>query len=192
MSDNADCKEMTKRRLDELLTHWIDDFGYKRTSTWEMNEAVAIAKAAIDVLPYDDELTVKINTHGNSLPVQHGEWIDLTTANDVKMHKGEYMVISLGVSMELPKGYYAKVVPRSSTCAKWGIMMANSIGIIENSYAGDNDIWGFPAYAIRDTFIPKGTRVCQFCVCKQEAGVMFAVVDHLGNADRGGYGSTGD
>lgn len=185
-------KEWIKARLDELLKHWITEFGWMPTSKKSMTTAVDYAKEAIDAFEDQCELVVKINTHGNSMPVQHGEWIDLTTANDVEMHKGEYMVISLGVSMELPKGYYAKVVPRSSTCAKWGIMMANSIGIIENTYCGDNDIWGFPAYAIRDTFIPKGTRVCQFCVCKQEPGVFFANVDRLGNADRGGYGSTGD
>lgn len=185
-------KEWAKARIDEMLNHWMDDFGYLLASSTAMEKAAAGAKEAIDALPDEDDLTVRINTHGNDLPVQHGEWIDLMTAEEVQMEKGEYRVISLGVSMELPKGYYAKIVPRSSTCGKWGIIMANSVGIIENDYCGDDDIWGFPAIAIMDTHIPKGVRVAQFCVCKQEQPVRFESVSFLGNQNRGGYGSTGD
>lgn len=183
-------KERVKSRLVSLYRHWHDDFFYMTELKDYMSDAVKVACDAIDALP--DDLTVKINAHGNSLPVKHGEWLDLATAEDVVMKNGEYKVISLGVSMELPKGYYAKVVPRSSTCAKWNIFMANSVGIIENSYCGDNDIWGFPAIAIRDTHIPKGTRIAQFCVCKQEEPIAFKPVDRLGNEDRNGFGSTGD
>lgn len=137
-------------------------------------------------------LKVRINLHGNIMPESHGEWVDLYTAEDVKLSPLEFKIISLGYSMELPKGYYAQVVPRSSTCKKWGIIMANSIGIIENKYCGDNDIWGFPAVAIRETFIPKGTRICQFRIVKEELKAEFEPVDKLGNPDRGGWGSTGD
>lgn len=94
--------------------------------------------------------------------------------------------------MELPEGYYAQVVPRSSTCKNWGIIMANSVGIIENTYCGDNDVWGFPAIAIRETAIPKGTRICQFRLCKKEVMPEFVAVESLGNPDRGGWGSTGN
>lgn len=183
-------KERVKSRLVSLYRHWLDDFFYMTELKDYMSDAVKVACDAIDALP--DDLTVKINAHGNSMPVQHGEWIDLQTANDVDMKKGEYMVISLGVSMELPEGYYAKVVPRSSTCMRWGVIMANSVGIIEHEYCGDNDIWGFPAVAIRDTHIPAGTRICQFCVVGQEKQVMFEPVKSLGNKDRGGWGSTGE
>lgn len=134
---------------------------------------------------------VRINTHGGPLPVCHGEWVDLYTAEDVSLKAGEYKTISLGVSMELPTGYYAQMVPRSSTCKNFGIIMANSVGVIEHSYCGDNDIWGFPAVAIRDTEIPKGTRICQFCLVEQHPSIEFEEVDALGNADRGGFGSTG-
>ena len=132
-----------------------------------------------------------INTHGNPLPVSHGEWIDLYTAEDVYMQPFEFRIISLGVSMQLPEGYYAEVVPRSSTCKNYGVIEANSMGIIENDYCGDNDIWGFPAVAIRETHIPIGTRVCQFRLVKQADDVHFIQVDSLGNMDRGGFGSTG-
>ena len=94
-------------------------------------------------------MKIRINTHGNELPVSHGEWVDLYTAEDVEMGPLDFKIISLGVAMELPEGYYAQVVPRSSTCKNHGIIMANSIGIIEHSYCGNNDVWGFPAIAIR-------------------------------------------
>jgi dUTP pyrophosphatase len=84
-----------------------------------------------------------------------GDWIDLRAAEDVTMKAGEYKMIPLGIAMELPKGYEALVAPRSSTFRKYGVLLANSIGIIDESYKGDNDEWNFLAYAIRDTFIPK-------------------------------------
>ena len=136
-------------------------------------------------------MIITINTHGNPMPEQHGDWIDLSIAEDAYLSKGQLKVLSLGVSMQLPEGYYAKVLPRSSTPMKWGIILANSIGIIDNGYCGDNDIWGFPAYAIRETFIPKGTRIAQFCIVKQEEQAELIHVTQLGNPDRGGFGSTG-
>lgn len=90
-------------------------------------------------------MKVKINTHGNALPEVHGEWIDLCTAEDVTLDFLEYKIISLGVSIEIPAGYYAHVVPRSSTFGKWGILLANSMGVIENDYCGDGDVWGYPS-----------------------------------------------
>lgn len=138
-------------------------------------------------------MKVKIKLHGSAkLPETHGDWTDLATAEDVEMKKGELKLISLGVSMELPEGYYAKLLPRSSTPKKWGVIQANSIGIIDHEYNGDDDIWMFAAYAIRDTKIPRGTRLCQFCVVKQEEAVEFIPVESLGNDARGGFGSTGE
>ena len=139
-------------------------------------------------------MEIKINTHGNPLPESHGEWVDLATAEDVELGFLDFKIISLGVSMELPKGYYAHIVPRSSTFKKWGIIQANSMGVIENDYCGDGDIWGFPALCLRKegVNIPKGTRICQFRIVEKAAAVEFVPVETLGNRDRGGYGSTGD
>lgn len=136
-------------------------------------------------------MVVKINTHGNPMPVQHGEWIDLATAEDVYLEPLEYKRISLGISMQVPVGYYPEVLPRSSTPEKFGIILANSMGIIEQTYCGDNDIWCFPAVAFRKTFIPKGTRIAQFRVVKKNEEVELLQVEILGNPDRGGFGSTG-
>ena len=136
---------------------------------------------------------IKVNTHGNKLPeaIENGDWIDLRSAETVTLEVGEYRVISLGISMKLPDGYEAHVLPRSSTFKKGGILLVNGMGIIDNSYCGDNDQWMFPALADEDTFIPKGTRICQFRIVVKQAPVAFETVDHLDGPDRGGFGSTG-
>lgn len=137
---------------------------------------------------------VKINLHGNKMPeaIEKGDWIDLRSAETVTMEAGEYRKISLGVSMKLPEGYEAHVLPRSSTFKKWGILLVNGMGIIDNSYCGDNDIWGFPALAMRKTTIYEGDRICQFRIMKKQESIKWDKVSSLGNRDRGGFGSTGD
>lgn len=120
-----------------------------------------------------------------------GDWIDLRAAEDVTLKAGEYKMFPLGVAMELPEGYEALVAPRSSTFRKYGVLLANSIGIIDESFKGDNDEWQFLAYATRDTFIPKNERICQFRIIEHQPKINLIEVDSLGNADRGGIGSTG-
>ena len=120
-----------------------------------------------------------------------GDWIDLRSAEDVSMKAGEYRMIPLGVAMELPKGYEALVAPRSSTFRKYGILLANSVGIIDEAYKGDNDEWNFLAYAVKDTKIRKNERICQFRIIQHQPLIHLQEVDSLGNDDRGGIGSTG-
>ena len=120
-----------------------------------------------------------------------GDWIDLRCAEDVTMKAGEFRMIPLGVAMELPQGYEALVAPRSSTFKKYGIILANSLGIIDESYKGDNDEWNFLAYAVRDTTIQKDERICQFRIIEHQPLILLRDVESLGNADRGGIGSTG-
>ena len=120
-----------------------------------------------------------------------GDWIDLRAAETVEMKAGEFKMIPLGVAMELPKGYEALVVPRSSTFKRYGIILANSIGIIDESYKGDDDEWNFLAYAMRDTEIKKNERICQFRIIGHQPEIEIKEVDTLGNENRGGIGSTG-
>ena len=136
-------------------------------------------------------MEIKINTHGGPVPSVHGEWIDLYTAEDVYLKQFEFKIISLGVSMKMPEGYYAHIVPRSSAFKNFGVLMTNSMGVIENDYSGDGDVWGFPALAMRETIIPRGTRLCQFRLFKSAEPVEFVQVEHLDGPDRGGFGSTG-
>lgn len=120
-----------------------------------------------------------------------GDWIDLRAAETVELKAGEFKIISLGVSMKLPKGYEAHIVPRSSTFKKWGLLQTNHMGVIDNSYSGDNDVWSMPVLATRNTVICKNDRICQFRIVKNMKPIKFKEVQHLDGVDRGGFGSTG-
>ena len=119
------------------------------------------------------------------------DWIDLRAAEEISLMAGEFRLIPLGVAMELPKGYEAHVVPRSSTFKNFGIIQTNHQGVIDGSYCGDNDQWFMPAYALRDTQIHINDRICQFRIVQNQPKIVFDEVEHLTNKDRGGYGSTG-
>lgn len=139
-------------------------------------------------------MNIKVKYHSDIEPLEmidQGDWCDLRVAEETKLTPGQFKLISLGVSMQLPEGYEALVIPRSSTFKNWGILQANHVGLIDNSYCGDNDIWHFPALATRSVVIPKNTRICQFRIQKKMDSCTFTTVEHLGNADRGGIGSTG-
>lgn len=119
------------------------------------------------------------------------DWIDLRAREETLLDEGEIYYIPLGVAIELPKGYEALVVPRSSTANNYGLMMANSIGVIDESYCGDEDEWHFPVYATCKSRIPKGERLCQFRIIKHQPELEFEEVLILGNKNRRGLGSTG-
>lgn len=123
--------------------------------------------------------------------MEGSDWIDLRAAETVEMKAGDYRVISLGVSMSLPSGYEAHIAPRSSTFKNFGVIQANGVGVVDESYRGDDDIWGFPAIAMRDTVIHEGDRICQFRIMKKMERVKLKPVNALNNKSRGGFGSTG-
>ena len=138
-------------------------------------------------------MKIKVKYHTDILPLEmneKGDWVDLRASEDIALRPG-FSYIPLGISVELPEGYEAHIAPRSSTFKNWGIIQTNSVGVIDNSYCGDNDIWMMPVYATRDTYINKNDRVCQFRIVEKQPHLEFETVDHLGNEDRGGFGSTG-
>ena len=139
--------------------------------------------------------TIKIKYHNPNIEklerINVGDWIDLRAAETVELKSGEFKLISLGVSMKLPDGYEAHIVPRSSTFKNFGVIQTNHCGIVDNSYSGTNDIWRFPAYALRDTIISENDRICQFRIVKKMPNVNFEEADILDGTDRGGFGSTG-
>ena len=149
-------------------------------------------------------MQIKIKYHADVDRIKKitvGDWIDLRCAEDTFIPVGYHKLISLGVSMELPEGYEAHILPRSSTYMRYGILLVNGMGVIDNSYRGDNDIWHFGAvcltgadmqHGMRGAFIPKNARICQFRIMpKQDENIEFVEVDRLDGEDRGGIGSTG-
>lgn len=139
--------------------------------------------------------TIKIKYFDNEIDkvekFTQGDLIDLRSAETVELKKGEFHLIPLGVGMKLPDGYKANVYPRSSTYKNFGIIMANSVGQVDNSYSGDSDQWMFPAIALKDTVVHKNDRICQFEIQKIQPDIEFVEVEHLDEESRGGIGSTG-
>lgn len=119
------------------------------------------------------------------------DWIDLRAAEDVELKAGEFRLIHLGVAMQLPEGYEAHIVPRSSTFKNFGVIQTNHMGVIDETYCGDTDQWMFPAYATRDTEIKANDRICQFRIIEHQPTLVFEETDTLSAESRGGFGSTG-
>jgi dUTP pyrophosphatase len=127
--------------------------------------------------------------------IENGDWIDLKAMEDVFLGMGEFRLIPLGVAMKLPDGYEAHIAPRSSTFKNYGIIMTNSVGVVDNSYCGPNDMWKFPAFklgaGLKGPLIKKGERICQFRIIKKQPKIVFEDSTLEGQKDRGGFGSTG-
>ena len=119
------------------------------------------------------------------------DWIDLRASEEFTLKQGEFALVPLGVAMELPKGYEAHIVPRSSTYKNFGVIQANHCGVVDGSYCGDNDMWRMPVIAMRDTQIHVNDRICQFRIMKNQPEILFEEVEHLEGKDRGGFGTTG-
>ena len=138
-------------------------------------------------IKYKDDSIERIKFVGGD----KSDWYDLRASEDIDLKAGEFKLIPLGVAMELPKGYEAHVVPRSSTYKNFKIIQTNPHSVIDNSYCGDNDWWFYPVVALQDTHISKNDRICQFRIVEKQPSCEFIEVKHLGNNDRGGCGSTG-
>ena len=139
----------------------------------------------IKIKYYNDQLQKLDYIDGKS------DWIDLRAAEDITLKQGEFKLIPLGIAMQLPDGYEAHIVPRSSTFKNFGIIQTNHMGVVDETYCGDNDQWYMPALAMRDTEIHVNDRICQFRIMEHQPKIVFEEVDHLSDTDRGGIGSTG-
>lgn len=148
-----------------------------------------------NIIDFTPRETIQINYLVEGLTpieqVEGSDWIDLRAAEDVFLQKGNFHLISLGVAMKLPEGYEAHVIPRSSTFKKYGIIQSNSVGLIDQSYHGNSDCWKYPVIAMRDTYINKNDRICQFRIVENQPKITFQTVNSLDGTDRGGFGSTG-
>ena len=177
-----------------LVKRYILEGKQLSNSTYSHN--MLIAEMIKPDQPVEDQpLKIKIKYFDQDIEkiqkISVGDWIDLRASRDVELFEGDYALIPLGVGMILPDGYEAHILPRSSTPDKFGIMCANSMGVIDNSYSGDSDQWHFPAVALRRTTILKGDRIAQFRIIKNQPSIEFEIVDHLNEISRGGIGSTG-
>ena len=191
---------MKREKMIEKLNNYCEIRGcnncpfYHEVCNFEMKSESELKDCMIRAGLYTSKI-IKIKYFDQEIEkiqkISVGDWIDLRCAERVELKAGEYKLLRLGVGMILPDGYEALILPRSSTPGKFGIILANSMGVIDNSYSGDSDEWRFPAVAIRDTVIEKGDRIAQFRIMKNQPKIEFEEVEHLNETSRGGIGSTG-
>ena len=119
------------------------------------------------------------------------DWIDLRAAEEVSLKAGDFALINMGISVQLPRGYEMIIAARSSTFKNFGLIQTNAIGVVDESYCGDDDIIMMPVYATRDTQVHVNDRLCQFRILRHQPEIVFEEVESLENESRGGFGSTG-
>lgn len=180
MTRIKDLVDGSKSHVETIVTDEPVDYASRKENRSELkNEPCEVIK----IKAVDDKYLPK--------KIKIGDWIDLRAHGDCTLKAGEQKFIMLGVSMELPEGYEGIVAPRSSTFKNFGVLQTNAPGIIDRSFCGDSDEWGFSALAMRDTEIHDGDRICQFRIQRNQPKIEFVQVEHLGNPSRGGWGSTG-
>lgn len=132
--------------------------------------------------------------------ISKGNWIDVYANEDVFVLKNHSKTIPLGFALELPKGWEGHLAPRSSTFKTWGIIQTNSVGVVDDTYIGDNDEWSMPVYCLEakkysdgafGTWIRKGDKIGQFRIMEVMPDIEFEEVEELNNPNRGGFGTTG-
>lgn len=161
---------------------WWDDYMFDEL----------VSELIIRVKYFDGATKLKKITKGN--------WIDVYANKDMFIEEGTRAMIPLGFALELPNGWEGHLAPRSSTFKTWGIIQTNSVGVVDDTYIGDNDQWHMPVYCLQGkdsvdgqlgTIIRKGDKIGQFRIMEVMPQIEFEEVDSFGNADRGGFGTTG-
>ena len=190
------CDAASEQHLEELKANKEKEENERKISKDMTAVSPEEIKKALEKVKEDTtKETIKIKYFDDELPkiekIDNGDWIDLRSAEEIVMDKGDFRLISLGIAMKLPKRYEAHVVPRSSTFKNFGVIQTNHCGVIDESYCGDEDVWKFPALAMRSTIIRKGDRICQFRIMQKMPPVRFEEVEKLETTSRGGFGSTG-
>lgn len=144
-----------------------------------------LEKAEIKIIYHSDEIEKLRYIDGKS------DWIDLRAAKDYHLHMFEFALIDLGISVQLPKGYEMLIAPRSSTYKNFGVIQTNSIGVVDESYCGKDDVLKMPVVALRETDIHVNDRICQFRIVRHQPEITFSEDFNMEAKNRGGIGSTG-
>jgi len=190
-------KEKNEDGTQYKITYHDKNNNDKREIAWfNIEDLDKVKERTQNNRPYkqDKPLKIKVLYHTDNPELEQttiGNWIDLRSAIDIELKQFEFKIIPLGISIQLPKGFEAELKPRSGTFKNFGIIQTNSVGCIDETYAGNGDIWGMPVLAMRDTKINRGDRICQFRINRVMPKLDIEKVETLDNEDRGGFGSSG-
>ncbi len=183
-----------KERTIELIDGKSDWFDLRARLVYKVDTQNLISDCVLSTDNKDMLPLLERKSTSDLLPFERGLLFQEGSEEEVRFvryRQGDYLKIDLGVSMELPKGYEAYIVPRGSTFKNYGLIQPNSPGVVDESYKGDTDIFFMPGYALQDGFIIEGERVCQFRIQKKMDPFDFEKVDSLNNKKRDSFGSTG-
>ncbi len=141
-----------------------------------------------------EKIKIKLFDKSLPLPKYHTEGsvcFDLYSRETIEIKPKEIAYIPLNVAIEPPEGYWVMMAPRSSAHKK-GIVKANSIGIFDEDFCGNEDEYHFVAfnYTNKEITIEKGERIAQATLIKINKAEI-KEVDEMDNQTRGGIGSTG-
>ena len=168
----------------------------KKTKQGDWIDLRCVGAMKIDINNSISGNVLKRETIKTKLDFKHGVFFNKdANINEnveyVEYKKGDFLMLDLGIAMQLPKNYEANVVPRSSTFKNFTLLQTNSFGVIDYLYRGDNDRWFMPVLAMQDGFIIYNERVCQFRINKKMPKLLFMIKELFNTQDRGGHGSTG-
>ena len=121
-----------------------------------------------------------------------GGWYDIPLPHDLYYDVGDIVKITFDLRIEMPRGYEAIIVPRSSTLEKTGLI-SSGFGVIEDSYCGPDDFIGYRFYATKGGYVQAGSCLVQMRFQEKMHDYKLKRVNNEyfeKNENRGGFGST--
>ena len=187
-------KKEDDKELIETTSDWLTKAGKSWNDVGHYYEKELDEKDVEKMVRTQGFPEIKVKYHNPDLKEievnPFGNFVDLRAAETVQLKKGDFRLIDLGISTELPAGYWGQLVVRSSVFKNYGLIQTNGFGVIDTTYNGEDDHWMLPVYATRDTEVKLNDRIAQFRLVKDQP---FAImeVEHLSDEARGGFGSSG-
>lgn len=137
-------------------------------------------------------INVKIVEEGGRLPVKINKedaGYDLCSNESVTIYKGCRVLVSTGISLTIPSGYYGRIAPRSGLAVKSGIDVG--AGVIDSTYTGVIKVLLFN-FGENPFEVKVGDRIAQL-ICEKIGHFEIREVDNLNATSRGnnGFGSSG-
>ena len=139
-------------------------------------------------------IKIKRVTKSAKLPTcgtEYSAGYDLYSDEHTIVGPGSTVMVSTGISVAIPEGYFGAIFARSGLAAKQGLRPSNCVGVIDSDYRGTIIVALHNDSAFTRT-IQKGDRIAQLIIIEHQK-VTWDEVDELGNTNRssGGFGSTG-
>ena len=140
----------------------------------------------VPVVRLDPDLPLPVYAHEGDAGIDL-----LARENAVVPAAGGRVLIPTGISLALPRGYAAFVLPRSGLALKHGVTVVNSPGLIDSAYRGEIKVVVLNTDPTSEYAIARGDRIAQLVV-QRVVEIVWNEVSELDDNDRGGgFGHSG-